>query len=167
MWRRALLALGSNLGDRAAYLQDAVDGLSDDRSIRVVAASPVYETAPLGPSEEAFLNAVIEIATDLEPHELLERCHDCENVAGRVRTERWGARTLDVDIIWMEDVTLDDATLTIPHAEASQRLFVLIPLRDLDPVVASELSEVPLPEVSELPSDIATTAIRLRVERRA
>lgn len=166
MVRRALLALGSNLGERAAYLQGAVDRFVSDPAVDVVGVSPVYETAPLGPSDEAFLNAVVEITTALEPYDLLERCHECERAAGRVRGERWGARTLDVDIVWMEGVALSDLRLTIPHADAGKRLFVLIPLRDLDSSVASSLAEIELPKLSELPSEIREAGVHLHRERR-
>jgi 2-amino-4-hydroxy-6-hydroxymethyldihydropteridine diphosphokinase len=131
---RAFLSLGSNLGDRRALLRDAVDSLPD-----VVAVSPVYETAPVGgPEQDNFLNLVVQLDTDLTPTQLLGVCHRIESSAERVRTIRWGPRTLDIDIIWMDGVDMDDARLTIPHPRWKERRFVLAPLRDLAPDLVSE-----------------------------
>jgi 2-amino-4-hydroxy-6-hydroxymethyldihydropteridine diphosphokinase len=128
--RRAFLGLGSNLGDRRRYLTEAVASLPD-----VVAVSPVYEAAAVGgpPHQGAYLNIVVEQATDLSPRELLGVCHRLETAAERVRLERWGSRTLDVDILWMDGVTVDDTDLCIPHPRMWERDFVLLPLRDLAP----------------------------------
>ncbi len=131
---RAFLSLGSNLGDRRALLHDAVDSLPD-----VVAVSPVYETAPVGgPEQDNFLNLVVQLDTDLTPVQLLGVCHRIESSAERVRDVRWGPRTLDIDIIWMDGVEMDDARLTIPHPRWKERRFVLAPLRDLAPDLVSE-----------------------------
>jgi len=130
----AYLALGSNLGDRVAYLQSAIDDLARDEGVRVVAISSVYETAPVGgPVQDDFLNAVVAIDTDLEPWALLELAHRCEEHARRVRQTRWGPRTLDVDILLYDDLHLDDPALTIPHPRMWERGFVLAPLHDLAP----------------------------------
>jgi 2-amino-4-hydroxy-6-hydroxymethyldihydropteridine diphosphokinase len=133
--RRAYLALGSNLGDRVAHLQLAVDELARDPDVVVSAVSRVYETAPVGgPPQDAFLNAVVAIETDLEPHALLRRCQHIEERAARVRVERWGPRTLDVDVLLFGDgTTIDDAELTVPHPRMWERGFVLAPLRDVAP----------------------------------
>jgi 2-amino-4-hydroxy-6-hydroxymethyldihydropteridine diphosphokinase len=127
---RAFLGVGSNLGDRRAYLRDAVDSLPD-----VVATSSVYETDPVGgPANQGpYLNLVVEIDTRLEPHALLSVCHRIESAAHRVRDEHWGPRTLDIDIIWMDGVTMDEPRLTIPHPRWKDRKFVLAPLRELAP----------------------------------
>ena len=131
---RAFLSLGSNLGDRRALLRDAVDSLPD-----VVAVSPVYETAPVGgPEQDNFLNLVVQLDTDLTPTQLLGVCHRIESSAERVRDVRWGPRTLDIDIIWMDGVLMDDERLTIPHPRWKERRFVLAPLRDLAPDLVSE-----------------------------
>lgn len=128
--RRAFLGLGSNLGDRRTYLAEAVASLPD-----VVAVSPVYSSAPVGgpPGQSAYLNIVVELATGLSPRELLGVCHRLESAAGRVRLERWGPRTLDVDILWIEGVTVDEPDLAVPHPRMWERDFVLLPLRDLAP----------------------------------
>ncbi len=127
---RAFLSLGSNLGDRRQFLAEAVGSLGTS----VVAVSPVYETDPVGgPDQGRFLNLVVQLETDLTPRQLLAVCHRLESGAQRVRTQRWGPRTLDVDIIWIDDVTVDEPDLVIPHPRWSERTFVLAPLRDLAP----------------------------------
>lgn len=135
---RAYLALGSNLGDRRAHLQHALDAMRADAEVSVVAVSNVYETDPVGgPEQDAYLNAVVALDTDLEPYALLAFAHRLENDAQRVRRERWGPRTLDVDILLYDDVRLDDADLTIPHPRMWERGFVLAPLRDVAPDLVS------------------------------
>ncbi len=130
---RTYLSLGSNLGDRRALLREAVDSLPD-----VVAVSPVYETAPVGgPAQDNFLNLVVELDTTLTPLQLLGVCHRIESSAERKREVRWGPRTLDIDIIWMDGVVMDDDRLTIPHPRWKQRRFVLAPLHDLAPDLVS------------------------------
>jgi 2-amino-4-hydroxy-6-hydroxymethyldihydropteridine diphosphokinase len=126
---RTFLSLGSNLGDRRVHLRNAIDSLPD-----VVAVSPLYETDPVGgPHQGPYLNVVVELDTALEPMALLGLCHRIESAADRVRGERWGPRTLDVDIVWMEGVEMNDPILTIPHPHWRERRFVLAPLRDLAP----------------------------------
>ena len=130
MARRAFLGLGSNLGDRLAYLQGAVDTLPD-----VVAVSRVYETDPVGGpgGQDAFLNAVAALDTALSARELLEWCRRCEAAADRVRAEHWGPRTLDVDVLLVGDESVDEPDLVVPHPLLWQRSFVLIPLADVAP----------------------------------
>ena len=131
---RAYLALGSNLGDRLHHLQSAVDALGAADTVEVVDVSRVYETAPVGgPAQEAFLNAVVAIDTVLDPHALLALAQRIEHEAHRVRVERWGPRTLDVDVLLYDDVRLDDPDLTVPHPRMWERGFVLAPLRDVAP----------------------------------
>jgi 2-amino-4-hydroxy-6-hydroxymethyldihydropteridine diphosphokinase len=133
---RAYLALGSNIGDRAAYLQGALDALAAAGDVDVVAVSRVYETAPVGgPAQDAYLNAVAAIDTVLEPHELLALGHRIEREADRVRVEHWGPRTLDVDLLLYDDVRVNDAELTLPHPHMWERGFVLAPLRDVAPAL--------------------------------
>lgn len=126
---RALLGLGSNLGDRHRHLKEAVDSIAG-----VTAMSDVYETDPVGgPHQGAYLNAVVEIDTTLTPRQLLGVCHRLETAAGRVRGERWGPRTLDVDILWMDGIEIDEIDLKIPHPRMFDRRFVVVPLRELAP----------------------------------
>ncbi|WP_139360353.1 2-amino-4-hydroxy-6-hydroxymethyldihydropteridine diphosphokinase [Mycobacterium sp. D16Q16] len=135
----AVLSIGSNLGDRLTHLQSVVDALGVD----VVGISPVYQTAPWGPVPQSdFLNAIV-IAQGHEPREWLTVVHRLEQAAQRVRGERWGPRTLDVDVISCRrgidgdvastEVLSDDAELTLPHPRAHQRAFVLVPWLALDP----------------------------------
>jgi 2-amino-4-hydroxy-6-hydroxymethyldihydropteridine diphosphokinase len=134
--KRAVIALGSNLGNRLETLQGAIDALEDTPGLRVKAVSPVYETEPWGVepgSQPSYFNAVVVIKTTLPPSSLLERGQAIEEAFDRVRDGRWGPRTLDVDILAYADVVSDDPLLTLPHPRAHQRAFVLVPWHDVDP----------------------------------
>ncbi|MEU0038422.1 MULTISPECIES: 2-amino-4-hydroxy-6-hydroxymethyldihydropteridine diphosphokinase [unclassified Streptomyces] len=134
--KRAVLSLGSNLGNRLETLQGAVDALEDTPGVRIKAVSPVYETEPWGVepgSQPSYLNAVVVLKTTLPPSSLLERAHAVEEAFDRVRDERWGARTIDVDIVAYADVVSDDPVLTLPHPHAHERAFVLAPWQDVEP----------------------------------
>ena len=132
----AVLSLGSNLGDRLANLQSAVDRVHGD-GVTVRAVSPVYETAPVGgPPQDVYLNAVLLVETTLPARELLARAHDVEEALGRERAERWGPRTIDVDLVTYDDETRGDGDLTLPHPRAAERAFVLRPWLDVDPNAA-------------------------------
>lgn len=132
--RPVVLALGSNLGDRLANLRAGLATLAADGEITVTAVSPVYETAPIGgPDQPDYLNAVILALTALSPRAVLSRAQAAEQALGRVRTERWGPRTLDVDVICVGDERSDDPALTLPHPRARERAFVLMPWLDADP----------------------------------
>lgn len=123
------LGLGSNLGDRRETLNRAVGSIRE-----VVAVSPLYETEPVGgPEQGAFLNIVVELETALSARELLALCHKLEAAAARVRRERWGPRTLDVDVLWIEDESVNEEDLKIPHPRMAERNFVMVPLLDLAP----------------------------------
>ncbi|MEV6178769.1 2-amino-4-hydroxy-6-hydroxymethyldihydropteridine diphosphokinase [Streptomyces sp. NPDC052016] len=134
--KRAVISIGSNLGNRLETLQGAIDALEDTPGVRVKAVSPVYETEPWGVepgSQPSYFNAVVVLKTTLPPSSLLERAHAVEEAFHRVRDERWGARTLDVDIVAYADVVSDDPQLTLPHPRAHERAFVLAPWHDVDP----------------------------------
>ena len=137
---RAFVALGSNLGDRRRHLGRALAGLPG-----VVAVSPLYETDPVGGPEgqPPYLNAVVELDTDLGPRDLLEVGQRLEAEAGRVRTERWGPRTLDVDVLLVGDLVVDEPDLQVPHPRLWDRSFVLVPLHDLAPDVAGPRPDDP------------------------
>lgn len=128
---RAVLSLGSNLGDRLGFLQLAVDGFAGS----VVAVSPVYETAPWGVTDQPdFLNAVITVdAADVDEWGWLRRGQELERQAERVREQRWGPRTLDVDIVHVDGVRSDDPELRLPHPGTAQRATVLIPWLAIEP----------------------------------
>ena len=125
--RRAFIALGSNLGDRSAYLRGAVDGLDD-----VDAVSDVYETKPVGgPEQGPYLNMVVRLRTSASARELLAQCRARELGAGRVRVVRWGPRTLDADLLWIDGERVDTPDLVVPHPRMYERDFVLVPLADV------------------------------------
>jgi 2-amino-4-hydroxy-6-hydroxymethyldihydropteridine diphosphokinase len=129
----AYVGLGANLGDRLANLQRAVDLLAEVPGVAVVRSSRVYETEPVGgPDQPEYLNAVVEIRTDLSANGVLEACLGVEARMGRVRTERWGPRPIDLDILTYDDRTIDEPDLVVPHPRMHERGFVLVPLAELD-----------------------------------
>ncbi|HAU39125.1 MAG TPA: 2-amino-4-hydroxy-6-hydroxymethyldihydropteridine diphosphokinase [Phycisphaerales bacterium] len=132
----AYIALGSNLGDRAARLRLAIDFLGAEKGVRVVRVSRFLETEPVGPlGQRKFLNAVAELATTLDPHALLEVLQDIEYRLGRDRDVelRWGPRTCDLDLLLYGDRVLETDELTIPHPRMHERQFVLEPLAEIAP----------------------------------
>jgi len=134
----AILALGSNLGDREATLRAGVAGIAAIDGVAVDAASRIVETPALkpegvDPDAPAYLNAVVAVTTTLDPHELLSALNEVERSLGRVRDTRWGDRTLDIDIITFDALTVDTDRLTIPHPRAADRAFVLAPWLDVEP----------------------------------
>ncbi|PNE36819.1 2-amino-4-hydroxy-6-hydroxymethyldihydropteridine diphosphokinase [Streptomyces sp. A1-5] len=161
--KRAVISLGSNLGNRLETLQGAVDALEDTPGVRVKAVSPVYETEPWGvapDSQPSYFNAVVLIKTTLPPESLLERGHAIEEAFERVRDERWGPRTIDVDILAYQDVVSDDPRLTLPHPRAHERAFVLVPWHDIDPE-----AEVPgRGAVAALLSGVGAEGVNLRAD---
>jgi 2-amino-4-hydroxy-6-hydroxymethyldihydropteridine diphosphokinase len=131
--RRAVLAVGSNLGDRLGTLQACVTAIGRLPDTDVLAISPVYETDPVGgPAQPDYLNAVLVVETGLRPGELLDAAQRIEAEFGRVRAERFGPRTLDIDIISYAGEVSDDPVLTLPHPRAHERAFVLAPWHDID-----------------------------------
>jgi 2-amino-4-hydroxy-6-hydroxymethyldihydropteridine diphosphokinase len=130
----AFLGLGSNLGDRLRYLQAAVDALDADAATRVDAVSSVYETAPVGgPPQAAYLNLAVRVATRRRPRGLLRLCHAVEAALDRERRERWGPRTIDVDILLYRGTTVARRDLEIPHPRLAERPFALVPLIEVAP----------------------------------
>lgn len=127
---RAIVALGSNLGDRQGYLRFAVDELGG-----IVAQSQVFETDPIGGPEEqgAYLNMVVAVDTSLDPYAFVRRCQRIESAALRQRVVRWGPRTLDVDVLFYDDISITSPELTIPHPRFAERRFVLTPLAEVAP----------------------------------
>jgi 2-amino-4-hydroxy-6-hydroxymethyldihydropteridine diphosphokinase len=158
--RVIVLSLGSNLGDRFAHLQRAIDLLgaeAPDGDWRATAVSGVYETAPVGgPPQDDYLNAVLLAVSALPGVEILRRCQAAEAALGRVRAERWGPRTLDVDVIACGDELSADPRLTLPHPRAGERAFVLVPWLDVAP-------EAVLPgrgRVADLLAAVGTAGVR-------
>ena len=136
---RAFVGLGANIGNPAAQLADALASL--DAAGVLVAVSGVYRSAPIGPDQPEFLNLVAELAVSDGPYELLARCQALEAAAQRVRRERWGPRTLDVDVLLFGEVVMGDPELQIPHPRMRERRFVLDPLAELAPELVT-LSDV-------------------------
>jgi dihydroneopterin aldolase/2-amino-4-hydroxy-6-hydroxymethyldihydropteridine diphosphokinase len=133
-WHRAFLGLGSNMGDKEAYLDAALDALYASGVVRIRKISDFITTEPYGGVEQAdFLNAAVEVETLLSPKELLNVLHTLEASAGRERLVHWGPRTLDLDILFYEDLVQDDPDLTIPHPDLQNRSFVLRPMTQIAP----------------------------------
>lgn len=130
---RSFISLGSNMGDRLEMLKQAVRLLTEHSSIEVSEVSSIYETAPVGFTEqEAFLNMVILVQTDLSAPALLDICQEIERKLDRKREIRWGPRTIDLDILLFNQDRMDSERLTIPHPRMHERAFVLVPLLEID-----------------------------------
>jgi 2-amino-4-hydroxy-6-hydroxymethyldihydropteridine diphosphokinase len=130
----AFVGLGSNVGDRLAHLQAGIDHLHAQRGVRVDAVSSIYETAPVGgPEQDHYLNMAARVATTRSPLGLLRACHRAERARDRVRTVRWGPRTLDVDILLYDDELITTRRLEVPHPRLTERPFALVPLIEVAP----------------------------------
>ena len=138
---RAFIAFGSNLGDRHAHLLAAREELCTASGINCVAASSLYESEPHGgpAGQGLYLNAVIEIATTHNPAALLRLLNKIENQHGRIRRERWSERTLDLDLLFYNDLILQTASLTLPHPRLHERAFVLLPCAEIAPTLLHPL----------------------------
>lgn len=135
MQRNVYLGLGSNLGERETHLDNAIACLEANNKINVLAKSAMVQTEPVGEVEQPmFLNMAVEIETNLTPNDLLEVCLAIEIIQGRERLEKWGPRTIDIDILFYNDIILKQEGLQIPHPEAHRRAFVLQPLAEIAPV---------------------------------
>jgi 2-amino-4-hydroxy-6-hydroxymethyldihydropteridine diphosphokinase len=135
-----VVGLGSNLGDRRKLLAGAVVGIARLGDLRAV--SSLYETEPVGPPQPAYLNAALLLRTELSPEPLLDEMLALERAAGRVRAERWGARTLDLDLLWIDGRALESDRLVVPHPELAERAFALVPLLDVAPLASDPRSGV-------------------------
>lgn len=128
------LSIGANLGKREETLRKAIALLKQEPQITVTAVSPFYETPPWGKTDQPpFINGAVCVETPLSGLKLLHICQQIETRLGRVRHEKWGARTIDIDLVYSPDETSATAELTLPHPYLTQRAFVLIPLRDIAP----------------------------------
>lgn len=135
--KRAYISIGSNIGDRFQYLKDAIQALHSHNGVSVLTVSSVYETAPVGYTDQAdFLNVVIAVETQLGAQQLLETCQQIEQQLGRVRDIRWGPRTVDLDILLYNHDNIETESLVVPHPRMYERAFVLIPLLEISPTVA-------------------------------
>ncbi|HXC01985.1 MAG TPA: 2-amino-4-hydroxy-6-hydroxymethyldihydropteridine diphosphokinase [Opitutaceae bacterium] len=130
----AYLGLGSNLGNRRQHLAEAVRRLHTRPALQVVKVSSVYESSPVGVTAQPdFLNLVVQVETPHTPHELLAECLRMETDLGRVRRERWGPRTIDIDLLLYGDAKIDDESLAVLHPRMRERSFVLVPLAEIAP----------------------------------
>jgi len=130
----AYIGIGSNLGDKPGNFRRAIEALGSDPRNRLVRSSPLYCTEPVGKTDQDwFVNGVVSVETSMRPGELLEFLLSIERKMGRVREEKWGPRTIDLDILFCEDQILNDTDLQVPHPRLHERRFVLIPLKDVAP----------------------------------
>ena len=133
---KAFIGLGSNLGERESMIRAALEELSRVPETALVRASSLYDTEPVGEVDQPnFLNAVAQLDTGLSARQLLWNLHLIEKRLGRVRTQRWGPRTMDLDLLLYGDEVIEDADLRVPHPELVLRSFVLVPLVELDPLL--------------------------------
>ncbi len=153
-------SIGSNLGDREYNLQNVIERFKSDRQVTVIGVSSVYETSPLGITEQPdFLNAVIQGTTNLSAMQLLDYVKDIEKDMGRIATVRWGPRIIDIDILLFDDIEMKTESLTIPHAEMKNRAFVLVPLAEL-------VSDFSFPDGSRLADCLANLSGKDKVSLR-
>lgn len=141
------IALGSNLGESQQNLEQAISQLNQSPEITVNDVSSWYETVPVGPAQPNYLNGCALLTTSLPPHPLLDTLLRIETQFGRVRQERWGARTLDLDLLLYEDIVLDTPRLQLPHPRMRERAFVLVPLEEIapnwvDPITGSAIAHL-------------------------
>lgn len=129
--RRWVLGLGSNLGDRRSNLHAAISLLAEHDGVVLEQAAPIYETPPMGPPQPDYLNTAVRIRSSLSPRALLALVLNIERELGRERRERWGARTIDIDLLDWEGPQIDEAGLTVPHPGLRERAFVWFPYRDV------------------------------------
>lgn len=140
---RVYLSLGSNIGNRTGYLNNAIKLLDNHSSIKVLKISSFYETEPQGYIEQSdFINCAVLIETDLNPHDLLLFCQDIEKKLKRKRLLRWGPRTIDVDILIYGNIIINSNELTIPHERMFERAFVIVPLAEIDSFYSKYLKKL-------------------------
>jgi 2-amino-4-hydroxy-6-hydroxymethyldihydropteridine diphosphokinase len=161
MEAEAFIALGGNVGDVRSTFDQAIALLCDGRAVRLKARSSDYRTPPWGVTDQPpYVNAVIAVVTSLNPHQLLARGQECERALGRDRAQeqRWGPRTIDIDLLAFDDVVLDDPGLTLPHPRLFERGFVLVPLAEIAPdreiggvIVRDALARVDTSGIAKLP----------------
>ena len=139
MGSRVFIGVGSNLGNRRAYYQKALDLMADLPQTAIVRCSSLYETEPIGEAKNWYLNGVVELETALSPQQLLSCLQKIESALGRRRTKKWASRTIDLDIVLFDKQIVNEERLKIPHPEMHRRRFVLLPLSELAPQVTHPL----------------------------
>lgn len=154
--RRAVIGLGSNLGERIDWIDRAVSEIAG--ACEILARAPIYETDPIGPAQPDYLNTAILVRTRAEAPMLLVELLAIETRLGRVRNERWGARTIDLDLLWMEGVALHEPGIEVPHPRLRERAFALVPLANVAPDARD-------PRTGEIYASLALAATSLRKVR--
>ncbi|WNS80787.1 2-amino-4-hydroxy-6-hydroxymethyldihydropteridine diphosphokinase [Domibacillus sp. DTU_2020_1001157_1_SI_ALB_TIR_016] len=145
MIHEAYLSLGTNMGNREDQLKEAVRQLEEQKSLRLLAVSSIYETDPVGFTDQpSFFNIVVKLKTSMTPDELLAACQEIENKLGRERIVRWGPRTIDLDILLYNHDNIKSDSLIIPHPRMTERAFVLIPLAEIDTAITLPGTSLPL-----------------------
>lgn len=152
------IALGSNLGDSLTTLEAALEYLAQTPGITLLKASPWYQTSPLGPTQPDYLNGCALLEVTLSPQAVLATLEAIENQFGRVRQQRWGPRTLDLDLLLYSDLVLETADLIIPHPRMAERAFVLVPLADIAPDLTDPCSGL---TISQLLDQVDKTGVEL------
>lgn len=159
------LGLGSNVGERQKFLNQAVAEMKKIADTSIIWASSIYETEPCGNTEQAkFLNAALEIETPLQPPELLRVTKEIERRLGRVATVKWGPREIDIDVLLYDGLVYDDETLIVPHPEIEKRKFVLVPLKEIAPDVVHPINGMTVEEMANACRDtgrVVKTAHRI------
>lgn len=160
-WVDAYIGLGSNLDSPIDHIMSAIREISVAEGIKEIAVSPLYSSRPVGPQDQPdYVNAVMHVKTYLQPNDLLRTCQNIENNHGRKRLVRWGARTLDLDILLYDARIIDSPELSVPHPELANRAFVLYPLADIAPAeleipgkanLATLLANCPAEGLNQLP----------------
>lgn len=152
--KNAFISIGSNIGNRFQHLKDSIQALHSHDGVSVVSVSSIYETAPVGYTDQAdFLNVVISVSTELDAHELLATCQEIEHELGRVRDIRWGPRTVDLDILLYNHEDIETERLIVPHPRMHERAFVLIPLLEIAPTVVHPVTGSPYSEEAAVHDD--------------
>lgn len=159
---RSAIALGSNLGESRATLENALKTIDQTPGITLKTYSSWYKTAPIGPSQPDYLNACALLDVQLSPHELLKTLLSIEDKFGRVRQEHWGPRTLDLDVLLFGDLILDTTDLQIPHPRMTERGFVLVPLAEIAP---DWIEPVSGKAISQLVETVDCSGVTLVIER--
>ena len=158
------VALGANLADREATFEGVIDAIDEDPDLQLLAASPIFETDPVGPPGQGrYLNAVVELRVGIEPIELLNRLHAIERKMGRDRKseiQRWGPRKIDLDILFFGDRRIESSRLSVPHVHAHERNFVMVPMAELAPTFLHPELQITMAEIAR--SFPASVTIRPR-----
>jgi 2-amino-4-hydroxy-6-hydroxymethyldihydropteridine diphosphokinase len=158
MTKKTAIALGSNLGESLKTLETALEILHNTPKIQVIKKSSWYQTTPMGPPQPDYINGCAILSVEITPQELLTTLLEIEQKFGRIRQEKWGARTIDLDILLFDDLILNSSTLQIPHPRMTERAFVLIPLAEIAPELVHPITKK---AIAQHLQDIQYTGVQL------